>query len=112
MFVLELGTSIYWGGSRHVQYVYGCSDWTSSDLEWRYMHAYELSYRSANSDPDGVSDYSILSVGTKHASRIHLHGYDTSNSGWLNIDRRLSELLCECEGRYFQLQCEHWILCS
>ena len=87
MFVHELGTSIYRGGSRHVQYVYGCSDWTSTDLEWRYMHAYELSYRSANSDPNGVSDYSILSVGTKHASRIYLHGCFVSDSRWSNINR-------------------------
>ena len=87
MFVHELGTSIYRGGSRHVQYVYGCSDWTSSDLEWRYMHAYELSYRSANSDPDCVSDCHHLSVGACYSTRIHRHGYFASDSGWLDINR-------------------------
>ena len=112
MYVHELDTSICWGDCRDVQYVCRSSDWTSAELEWWYMYANELSDRSANSDPDGVSDDSILSMGTICSSRIHRHGYYTSDSGWLNIYRGLSELLCQCEGRCIQLQCEHWILYS
>ena len=112
MYVHELDTSISRVDSRHVQHVYGSSDWTSTELEWWYKHADELSDRSANSDPDGVSDCHHLSMGTCYSSRVHLHGYDTSDSGWLNINGRLRELLCECEVRGIQLQCDYRILHS
>ena len=93
----ELGGVVYRVYSRHVHIVCRSYNGSDSQPEWRGMSAHELSDWCSDSDPDGVPNCEIMSMGSKYTSWIHLHGRDIGDSRWVNITGRLSELLCVCE---------------
>ena len=76
----ELGRVVYWVDSRHLHIVCRRYNRNSAGSEWWGMHANELSDWCPDSDPHGVADESILSMGASCFPRLHLHGCDTGDS--------------------------------